>query len=112
MRLERGVDPKVLARTLGVTTARLEGLEAGNERLPAEMMRRVSRILRAQPSEFFCGLVEEGRESAKEAAVPASVADQEQRLLAGFARIRDARSRETILALVAAYAEFGDLEQK
>ncbi len=112
LRLERGVDPEVLARTLGVTTARLEELEAGNERLPAEMMRKLSRILRARPSEFFAGLVGEGRESAKEPVVPASLADQEQRLLAGFARIRDARSRDIILALVAAYAEFRDLEQK
>ncbi len=112
LRLERGVDPQVLARTLGVTMARLEGLEAGNERLSAELMRKLSRILRARPSEFFAGLAPGGGESAKAPRVPVPAAEQEQQLLADFARIRDAKSRDILLALVAAYAEFGDLEQK
>ena|SRR5271166_1142564 len=112
LRLERGLDPQVLARTLAVTTARLERLEAGKERLSAEMLRKLSRILRAQPSEFFAGLAQGGKESAKSPAVAVSAAEQEQRLLADFARIRDAQSRDIILALVAAYAEFGDLGEK
>ena len=40
-----------------------------------------------------------------------AAADQEKQLIADFARIRGAKSREVVLALVAAYAEFCDLDK-
>jgi transcriptional regulator with XRE-family HTH domain len=110
LRLSRGMERDVLARWLGIPPERLEALEDGRERISAETMRQLSRVLRAPPTEFFAGLSQ--RPSTGKAATPEDAAQQLQRLIADFARIRDAKSREIIVALVAAYAEFGDLEIK
>ena len=111
LRLSRGVDRQDLARRLGVSATRLEAFEDGRERISAETMRQLSRILRAPPTEFFAGLAPQVHVAAKPLTAEEE-AEQERRLIAGFARIRDARSREIVLALVAAYAEFGDLDPK
>lgn len=110
LRLSRGVDRQDLARKVGISTSRLETLEEGRERLSAETMRQLSRILRAPPTEFFAGLSPQVQAGAKPLTAEEAAA-QEQRLIADFARIRDARSRDVVLALVAAYAEFGDLDK-
>jgi transcriptional regulator with XRE-family HTH domain len=110
LRLSRGVAAQDLARMLGISASRLAALEEGRERIAAETMRQLSRVLRAPPSEFFEGLAP-GHADAM-APTAEEKAEQEKRLIADFARIRDAKSREVILALVAAYAEFGDADAK
>jgi transcriptional regulator with XRE-family HTH domain len=111
LRLLRGVDRPELARTLGVSASRLEAFEEGRERISAETMRQLSRILKAPPTEFYAGLAPPIQAGAKPLTAE-EAAQQEKRLIADFTRIRDARSREVVLALVAAYAEFGDLDGK
>jgi transcriptional regulator with XRE-family HTH domain len=111
LRLLRGVDREDLARTLGVSASRLEAFEEGRERISAETMRQISRILQAPPTEFYAGLAQQVHTDAKPLTAE-KAADQERRLIADFARIRDASSREVLLALVAAYAEFGDLDRE
>jgi transcriptional regulator with XRE-family HTH domain len=109
LRLLRGVDRQDLARTLGVSVSRLEAFEEGRERISAETMRQLSRILQAPPTEFYDGLAQRIHAVAKPVTAE-EAAEQEKQLIADFARIRDAKSREVVLALVAAYAEFGDLD--
>jgi transcriptional regulator with XRE-family HTH domain len=110
LRLSRGVDAQDLARRLGISVARLAALEEGRERIAAETMRQLSRILRAPPTEFFTGMPQDHATATP--PTDEEAAKQEKRLIADFARIRDAKSREVVLALVAAYAEFGDLEKR
>jgi transcriptional regulator with XRE-family HTH domain len=111
LRLARGIDPHVLAQELGIPSLRLEALERGRERITAETMRQLARILQAPPSDFFKGLTTEGRTTAESPTVEAATA-QEKQLIGDFARIFDAKSREIILTMVAAYAEFGDLDKQ
>jgi transcriptional regulator with XRE-family HTH domain len=111
IRIKRNMAPKALAQAIDVTVERLADLEEGRERVGADLMRKLSRILQAPPSEFFVGL-SRGAAAAPTAPAEASPEDQEKQLLKDFARIRDARSRTLILSLVAAYAEFGDLEDQ
>ena len=109
LRLARGFDLQGLAQMLGVSTQRLLQLEDGHERITADMMRKLSRVLNAPPSEFFAGFSVSGKPVA---AVPDPLTEEEEeaRLLRDFARIRDPKSRALVLALVAAYAEFGDMD--
>jgi transcriptional regulator with XRE-family HTH domain len=107
LRLARGMDLADLSGLLGVSAPRLLQFEEGRERLSADLMRRLSKILTVQPSEFFAGFSRNGAEAAEE--VFGSQDEEEQRLRRDFARVRDAKTRELILALVAAYAEFSDL---
>ena len=109
LREARGLDLQTLARQLGVSEPSLMVLEEGRERISAELMLKLSRILRARPAEFFAGLAGRPMEAGNESGSALTEPDQEKRLLADFARIRDAKSRNIIVALVAAYAEFGDL---
>lgn len=111
LRLSRGMDAPDMARRLGIAASRLEAFEEGRERVSAETMRQFSRILRAPPTEFYAGLAQRFETSATP-RTPEEAAAQEERLIADFAKIRDAKSRDVILALVAAYAEFGDLENR
>jgi transcriptional regulator with XRE-family HTH domain len=111
LRLARGVDAEDMARKLGISASRLEAFEEGRERVSAETMRQFSLILRAPPTEFYAGLARQVQASAPP-LTPEEAAAQEKQLVADFARIRDAKSREVILALVAAYAEFGDLDAR
>lgn len=112
LRLTRNMAPESLAQAVGVPVERLAAMEEGRERVSADLMRKLSRILRAAPSEFFAGLAQSGENAAKKDSAEVSPADQEKQLLTDFGRIRDAKSRTLILALVAAYAEFGDLDDK
>jgi transcriptional regulator with XRE-family HTH domain len=110
LREARGLELQDLARLSGVSAPHLIALEQGRERISAEFMRKLSRILRVRPSDFFTGLAPGATQNGKHAEAEMTAAEQEQKLRVDFARIRDAKSRDTILALVAAYAEFGDLE--
>ncbi len=112
LRLSRNIAPESLAQAIGVQAERLAAMEEGRERVSADLMRKLSRILQAPPSEFFAGLAQGGENAAKKGSAEVSLADQEKQLLKDFARIRDAKSRALILSLVAAYAEFGDFDEK
>lgn len=107
LRLARGMDLPELSRLLGVSAPRLLQFEEGRERISAFLMRQLAKILNVPPSEFFAGFSRNGAEAAEE--VFGSQDEEEQRLRRDFARVRDAKTRELILALVAAYAEFSDL---
>ncbi len=111
LRIKRNMSPQALAEAVDVTVERLADLEEGRERISADFMRKLSRVLRAPPSEFFAGLARGGAASPP-APPEISPADQEKQLLRDFSRIRDAKSRTLILTLVAAYAEFGDVEEQ
>jgi transcriptional regulator with XRE-family HTH domain len=102
LRLERGVDLSALSLALGITPPRLLQMEEGRERVSAGAMRRLSQILRVRPSEFFSGYV-----LSEAPATPVGLMDEEQQLLSHFSRIADPNARALILALVAAYAEYG-----
>lgn len=111
LRLSRGVDLQELANTVGVTAPRLLQFEEGRERISAKLMRLLCKALDATPSEFFAGFSRAAREIGEGAPPVASTAveqEEVQRLLRDFARVRDRKSRELILGLVAAYAEFSD----
>ncbi len=112
LRLSRKMTPESLAQALGLPTERLASIEAGRERVSADLMRKLSRILNAPPSEFFAGLARGGEGALKKESAETPPAEQEKQLLKDFARVRDAKSRMLILALVAAYAEFGDFAEK
>jgi transcriptional regulator with XRE-family HTH domain len=102
LRLERGIDLSALSLALGITPPRLLQMEEGRERVSAEAMRRLSQILRVRPSEFFSGFV-----LSEAPAAPVGLMEEEQQLLSHFSRIADPNARALILALVAAYAEYG-----
>ena len=108
LRQARGFDLEGLAQVIGISTQRLIQLEGGRERISAELMQKLTRVLNTPPSEFFAGFSVSGKPVA---AAPESMteAEEEARLLRDFARIRDPQSRALVLALVAAYAEFGDM---
>ena len=110
LRLARGMDLPELSGLLGVSAPRLLQFEEGRERLSAVLMRQIAKILDAPPSEFFAGFSANGAQAAEKRGFDGPQ-DEEQRLLRDFARVRDAKSRELILTLVAAYAEFSDLDQ-
>jgi transcriptional regulator with XRE-family HTH domain len=107
LRRRRAMAAETLAQALAISPERLADFEEGRERISAELMRKMSRILRAPVSEFFLGLAPAGG-AAPGLAEPPSPQEEERQLLRDFGRIRDAGSRALILALVAAYAEYSD----
>jgi transcriptional regulator with XRE-family HTH domain len=111
LRLSRGLELQELANRVGVSAPRLLQFEEGRERISAEIMRLLCNALDAPPSAFFTGFSRASVTSAEGAPVArtGSAQEEEQRLLRDFARVQDRRSRELILSLVAAYAEFSDL---
>jgi transcriptional regulator with XRE-family HTH domain len=114
LRLARGLDLPGLSGLIGVSAPRLLQFEEGRERISAVLMRQLAKILNVPPSEFFAGFSQSaanGMEAAEESRADGGSRVEEQRLLRDFARVRDAKTRGLILALVAAYAEFGDLDE-
>jgi transcriptional regulator with XRE-family HTH domain len=107
LRLARGMDLPELSGLLGVSAPRLLQFEEGRERISALLMRQLAKILNVPPSEFFDGFSRGGASGAENAV---GSQDEEQRLRRDFARVRDTKTRQLILALVAAYAEFSDLD--
>jgi transcriptional regulator with XRE-family HTH domain len=114
LRLVRGMDLPGLSSLIGVSAPRLLQFEEGRERISADLMRRLSKILNVSPSEFFSGFSRSGANGVGDVAENRAFGraqEEEQRLLRDFARVRDAKNRELILVLVAAYAEFSDLDE-
>jgi transcriptional regulator with XRE-family HTH domain len=113
LRLARGMDLLGLSSLIDVSAPRLLQFEEGRERISADLMRRLSKILNVSPSEFFSGFSRSGangKEAMAEKGDFGEAQGEEQKLLRDFARVRDAKNRELILVLVAAYAEFSDLD--
>lgn len=110
LRLARGMDLPELSGLLGVSAPRLLQFEEGRERISALLMRQLAKILNVPPCEFFEGFPRSGASGTGAAAKSASGGsrDEEQTLLRDFARVRDAKTRALILALVAVHAEFSD----
>jgi transcriptional regulator with XRE-family HTH domain len=106
LRQDRGVTPDVLSRILGISPNRLDDLEEGRERISADMMRVLSRVLRAPPSAFFEGFSVTAAGLVRLTNDDAQAANDEERLLRDFARIRDHDARQLVLTLVSSYAAF------
>jgi len=107
LRQRRAMAAETLAQALAISPERLADFEEGRERISAELLRKMSRILGAPASEFFLGLAPAGGAASAFAEAP-SPEEEERQLLRDFGRIRDAGTRALILALVAAYAEYSD----
>lgn len=106
LRQSRGVSPDVLSRILAISPGRLDDLEEGRERISADLMRVLSRVLRAPPSAFFDGFSVTAAGLVRLTDDDAGAADDEDRLLRDFARIRDHDARQLVLTLVSSYAAF------
>lgn len=106
LRQDRGVTPDVLSRILGISPNRLDDLEEGRERISADLMRVLSRVLRAPPSAFFEGFSVTAAGLVRLTDDDARAANDEERLLRDFARIRDHDARQLVLTLVSSYAAF------
>ncbi|MCI4678489.1 helix-turn-helix domain-containing protein [Rhodoblastus acidophilus] len=109
LRESRGFTPERLASALKISTGRLQDLEEGRERITADLMRPLSRVLNAAPADFFDGFSVTAQGVVRLTEDDARAADEEARLTRDFALIRDEDARQLILALVSSYAAFGDL---
>lgn len=109
LRQSRGMNVEALAGLLSISVDSLNGLEDGRERISADMMRRLSRALRAAPSEFFEGFSITALGLVRLTDDDARAADEEARLTRDFARIRDENARQLILSMVSNYAVFAEM---
>ena len=75
-------------------------------------MRSLSRILNAQPAEFFEGFSVTAQGLVRLGDNDARAAEEEARLMRDFALIRDDDARQLILALVSSYAAFAEIAKK
>ena len=99
-----------MAAAIGVQPETLLEFETGTERVPADVLLQLSKVLQCDVREFFSGLVSKGAASNATAvgAVMASETTEEVEvatLLRNFSRVEDQKARSVILSLVAAYAE-------
>jgi transcriptional regulator with XRE-family HTH domain len=99
-----------VAAAIGVQPETLLEFETGTERVPADVLLQLSKVLQCDVREFFSGLVSKGAASNATAvgAVMASETTEEVEvatLLRNFSRVEDQKARSVILSLVAAYAE-------
>lgn len=106
LRQARGLTPEDLSRDLSIPRSRIDALESGRLRISAELMRKLSRTLRAAPAEFFEGFSVTAQGLVRLTIDDARAANDEERLLRDFARIRDDSARQLVLALVSSYAAF------
>ena len=106
LRQARGLTPEDLSRDLSIPCSRIDALESGRLRISAELMRKLSRALRAAPAEFFEGFSVTAQGLVRLTTDDARAANDEERLLRDFARIRDDSARQLVLALVSSYAAF------
>ncbi len=109
LRENRGLSQERLASRMNIAVERLRDLEEGRERISAETMRSLSRILNVQPGEFFEGFSVTAEGLVRLTDNDARAADEEARLTRDFALIRDEDARQLILALVSSYAAFAEI---
>jgi transcriptional regulator with XRE-family HTH domain len=112
LREERGVEREELARLVAISPHSLENLEQGRERISAELLRKLSRALRAAPASFFDGFSVIAQGLVRQGGDDVRAARDEDRLLKDFARIRDDDARQLVLALVSSYAAFEDIAKR
>ena len=72
-------------------------------------MRLLSRILKAEPAEFFEGFSVTAQGLVRLTDNDAQAAEEEAQLTRDFALIRDEDARQLILALVSSYAAFAEI---
>lgn len=111
LRQARGLTPEDLSRDLSIPCSRVVALESGRLRISAELMRKLSRALQAAPAEFFEGFSVTGQGLVRLTTDDARAANDEERLLRDFARIRDDGARQLVLALVSSYAAFEGMSE-
>jgi len=109
LRESRGMTARALAEALEITSARLEALEGGRERLTAGLVKRLSRVLGVEPAAFFEGFSVTAQGVVRLTDNDSRAATEEASLMRDFARIRDKNARRLILALVSSYAAFADI---
>jgi transcriptional regulator with XRE-family HTH domain len=111
LRQARGLTPEDLSRDLSISCSRIAELESGRLRISAELMRKLSRALRAAPAEFFEGFSVTAQGLVRRTTDDVRAANDEERLLRDFARIRDDNARQLVLALVSSYAAFEGMSE-
>ena len=109
LRESRGLSRERLASALNIPADRVLDLEEGRERIAAELMRSLSRVLEAQPAEFFEGFSVTAQGLVRLTDNDGRAAEEEARLTRDFALIRDEDARQLILALVSSYATFAEI---
>ncbi len=109
LRQSRGMPLERLAAAMNVPAERLSDLEEGRERIAAETMRLLSRILKVEPAAFFEGFSVTAQGLVRLTDNDAQAADEEAQLTRDFALIRDEDARQLILALVSSYAAFAEI---
>lgn len=96
------------AAAIGVQPEELRKFETGVERVPAAVLLHLSKAFQFDVLEFFRGVPAKERVSDSASVAMASQAAEgaeEAALLRNFSRIRSQSVRQTILSLVAGYAE-------
>jgi len=109
LRESRGIAAEKLAAAMQIPVSRLRDLEEGRERITADLMRPLARLLRAAPAEFFEGFSVTAQGLVRLTDNDSRAAAEEARLTRDFALIRDEDARQLILALVSSYAAFGEI---
>ena len=111
LRQARGLTPEDLSRDLSLSSSRIAALESGRLRISARLMRKLSQALRAAPAEFFEGFSVTAQGLVRRTTDDVRAANDEERLLRDFARIRDDNARQLVLALVSSYAAFEGMSE-
>jgi transcriptional regulator with XRE-family HTH domain len=112
LREERGVEREELAQLVSISLQCLDSLEQGRERISAELLRKLSRVLHAAPARFFEGFSVTAQGLVRLSGDDSRAARDEERLVKDFARIRDDDARQLVLALVSSYAAFEDIANR
>ncbi len=107
LRALRGIAQTALADQIGVTFQQIQKYEKGANRISASRLWRISRVLDVPISSFFEGIpTARSRRHKKPTAAEADIMSSPEivRLVKAYCRIRDARLRTALRALVEAIA--------
>ena len=96
-----------VAAAIGVAPEQLREFETGAERVPADVLLRLSQVFQLDVLEFFRGLRGKEPTPGTSATMESETTEESEAaaLLDNFSRIRDQRARQAILSLVAGYAD-------
>ena len=103
LRKRRHLKLSELAAAVGRAPEKLRDFEEGSERVPADILMRLSRVLRFEITELFDGIP--SNLSANPPPAPSDLPEDPEiaALLGDFRQIRDPQTRTLILSLVRAY---------
>ena len=103
LRKQRHLTLSEVATAVGLAPEKLRDFEEGSERVPADILMRLSRVLRFEITELFGG-IPSNLSANPPLAPPDPPGDPEiGALLSDFRQIRDPQTRTLILSLVRAY---------